>query len=237
MADVVFIEPVVVVFIQRVGQHPTAIRYLHTHRNDPARISRFLQRLEQLAASMYVRRVGVNERIDRYGDLLEEMEKHDGDVLDSGSALDLGDGEKTATLDRLGGDIYLDKPRLYVLMRLEEARSAGGVRFDHKVISVEHVLPQVPSPDSEWRRLFTEQQRIDWTHRLANLVLLPRRKNSSAQNYDFAKKKEAYFSKDGTSSPFLITMDVLRYNTWDSAILKARQDDLLEKLSAVWQLS
>ena len=179
--------------LDNVDWVPPAIYYLHIHRNDHVRIAGFLERLERLAATMYVRRFGVNERIGRYGDLLTEIEEHGGEVLDSNSALDLSDDEKSATLARLDGEAYLDKPVRYVLMRLEEARSAGGVKFEHKIISVEHVLPQGPPDDSEWRKLFTDEQRLFWTHRLANLLLLPIRKNSAAQNYEFAKKKNTYF--------------------------------------------
>lgn len=222
--------------IDNVDWVPPAIRYLHTHRNDHGRIARFLERLERLAATMYVRRFGVNERIGRYGDLLKEIEKHD-DILDSGSSLDLSNQEKEATLVRLDGEVYLDKPARYVLMRLEEARSAGGVKFEHKVISVEHVLPQGPHLDSEWRKLFSDKQRLYWTHRLANLLLLPIRKNRDAQNYDFGKKKNAYFSKDGKAAPFLITMDVLSHSTWTPAVLETRQKEALETLAVMWQLS
>lgn len=122
-------------------------------------------------------------------------------------------------------------------MRLEEARSAGGVKFEHKVISVEHILPQGPPEVSEWTKLFTKEDRSYWTHRLANLLLLPIRKNISAQNYNFTRKKETYFSKDGKSSPFLITMDVLSHNTWTPQLLELRQKELLKTLALVWKLS
>lgn len=37
----------------------------------------------------------------------------------------------------------------------------------------------------------TEQ--CQWVHKLSNLAVLTRKKNSSASNYDFDKKKQAYF--------------------------------------------
>ncbi len=37
------------------------------------------------------------------------------------------------------------------------------------------------------------------THCLGNLVLLAKRKNSQARNFDFAKKKSSYFSTSNLS--------------------------------------
>ncbi|WP_202971195.1 HNH endonuclease family protein [Saccharothrix sp. ALI-22-I] len=69
-----------------------------------------------------------------------------------------------------------------------------GVTYDHKLITVEHVLPQTPGQDSQWLGLFDDDQRARWTHRIANLVLLNHEKNSEAQNYDFETKKQKYFT-------------------------------------------
>jgi hypothetical protein len=46
-----------------------------------------------------------------------------------------------------------------------------------------------------------EADREKWVHKLANLVLLTRRKNSQAGNLDFPEKKSKYFStKAGVSN-------------------------------------
>lgn len=214
---------------------PPAILYLDRHRHDSERIERFLCRLERLAATMYVRRAGINERIDRYAALLTEIEQT-GDVTDIGSAVDLTDEERASTLRRLDGDVYLDKTRLYVLLRLDDAKNAGGATYEHKILTVEHVLPQGPHEDSEWVKLFTEDQRKTWTHRLGNLVLLTRRKNSSAQNYDFDVKKSKYFAGPDGASPFLLTMDVLQTPTWTPAVVEERQRQVLLTLRGIWDL-
>lgn len=57
-------------------------------------------------------------------------------------------------------------------------------------ITVEHILPQNPPEDSEWIKNFKEEQRKEWTNKLGNLVLLSKRKNSQAKNYDFSEKKK-----------------------------------------------
>jgi hypothetical protein len=214
---------------------PPAISYLHKHQHQPDQIAPFVARLERLAASMYVRRVGINARISRYADLLEAIEAGV-DVLTTATGLDLSMAEKKETRARLDGEVYLDKPRLYVLLRLDDALSAGGATYDHKVITVEHVLPQSPAGDSTWVADFNEAEREHWTHRLANLVLLSRRKNSAAQNYDFETKKQKYFTGADGTSPFILTTQVLGKPKWTPAVLEARQVELVARLSDIWQL-
>lgn len=213
---------------------PPAIKYLNLHKNDPESIATFLEALERLAASMYIRRVGINGRIDRYADLLREIENgRDGTM--SGGALELSPVEREETRARLAGQVYLDKTRLYILLRLDDALNGGGSKYEHKIISVEHVLPQSPAPDSTWMVDFTTAEREYWTHRLANLVLLPRRKNSAARNYDFEIKKQKYFTgRDG--SPFILTTQVLAEGNWTPAILKLRQHALIQRLTDMWTL-
>ena len=60
----------------------------------------------------------------------------------------------------------------------------------YKTISVEHVLPQNPSENSQWRKDFTDEERDLWTHRVANLVLISKRKNSKLSNLDYEEKKK-----------------------------------------------
>lgn len=70
--------------------------------------------------------------------------------------------------------------------------------YHHKIITVEHVLPQNPRSDSTWLTLYPEEeQRLALTHRLGNLVVLSRRKNGRAQNFEFERKKHEYTSTFG----------------------------------------
>ena len=140
---------------------------------------------------------------------------------------------------RLNGDVYgvrgLDKP---LLLRLDELLSGGaGATYDHATVSVEHVLPQTPPQDSQWCSDFSKTERELWTHKLANLVLLSRRKNAKASNYPFEDKKEKYFtSKDGVSV-YALTTQVLSTATWTPRILEQRQTDLVAKLAKEWDLA
>lgn len=222
--------------IDNVDWIPPAIRYLKEHEQDSEGILRFLHKLERLAASMFIRRVNINARIERYGALLKQIEGGVS-IREGASVLELSEDEKSETVRQLQGDLYLERrTRSYVLLRLDEALSEGGARYDHKLITVEHVLPQTPPADSVWTQWFDEGERELWVHKLANLLLLPRRRNSAAQNYDFATKKDRYFSGEKGTSPFAITTQVLKTDKWTPAVLQERQARLVRRLAHIWDL-
>lgn len=216
---------------------PPALWAMRTHPDNPAFLSAFLKRLERLAASMLVRRVYATPRSLRYIELLKQIEQAD-DPL-AAEAFELDEEEREETLARLGGDIYLVNPvRRYVLLRLDELIANNpGVKFDHKIITVEHVLPQSPALDSDWVKHFDEEQRREWTHKLGNLLLLNRQRNSAAQNYDFAKKKTKYFTDSQGSSPFSITTPVVGMAEWTPAVVEERHHKLLDQLAKEWELT
>ena len=143
-------------------------------------------------------------------------------------------------MQSLNDDIYLKKNvGRYVLLRLDTAISKGDRTYNFPNISVEHVLPQTPPTNSDWVRDFpTQKERDKYIHRLGNLVLLSRRKNSQAKNYDFDKKKKTYFTTDkGISSPFVLTTQVLREEEWTPAVIERRQKQLIDVLKQVWRLN
>ena len=199
-----------------------ALWALRNHGDDPQWLDLFLRKLERLAASMYIRRVYVTPRLVRYIDLLRQLDAGQG--LDA-HAFALGTDEKAETLDALGGAVYkVTKIRKYVLLRLDESLAKEpGVTYEHAVITVEHVLPQSPKADSLWARRFTAEQREYWTHRIANLVLLNRIKNSEAQNYDFDDKKDKYFQSSKGVVTFALTSQVLNTSTWTPEVLEGRR--------------
>jgi hypothetical protein len=148
---------------------------------------------------MHIRRVYSTPRIQRYTSLLREVET---DALDAPS-LDLSPEEKEETINLLDGDIYLSsRTRRYILLRLDEElalKAGASYNLNDLVATVEHVLPQDPKINSQWREVFNDKQRDTWVHRLGNLVLLNKAKNSQAKNFDFDKR--APTSPATTASP------------------------------------
>ena len=86
---------------------------------------------------------------------------------------------------------------------------------------------------NEWCKLFNENDREELTNKIGNLVLLSRRKNSRANNYDFEKKKTAYFLKGG-KTPFQITNSLENVRVWDRNALSQRQEEMINKLLTVY---
>ena len=82
----------------------------------------------------------------------------------------------------------------------------------------------------------TEEERAQYVHRLGNLVLLSRKKNSEAQNYDFDKKKAKYFVTGKGIAAFALTTQVLQWTEWTPAVIEKRQKELLVKLKDLWRL-
>ena len=215
---------------------PPAMAYFCRHHHDHEMLSAFARDLERLAYAMFILRSNINSRIRRYSGLLQEIEQ-DMDLQSEASRLQLLQEEKNAVREALDGPIYLQtRVCLPLLLRLDSLLAESGATYEQKVLSVEHVLPQAPGEDSDWLDWFpAPEQREMWTHRLANLVLLSRRKNSQAQNYDFERKKREYFQRNGVAT-FAITSQVLNQQVWTPDVLAKRQKELTGRLAEEWRL-
>lgn len=217
---------------------PLAIRYLSRYHDQPARLVRFLTELERLAASLMIRRQYAHRRESRYNQALRAIEEGE-DLSKAGSPIQLTQQERDETVGALSGDFYLmaATPRNYVLQRLDSSLADSGAVYDHKIITVEHVLPRNPSRDSEWMRWFpSEAERSRLVHQLGNLALLTRTKNLRAYNYDFATKKRSYFATKDGISPFALTTQVLQEHEWTPEVVERRQNELIAHLRKLWRL-
>jgi hypothetical protein len=217
---------------------PPALAFTVQHRNNPGTMKTFVRDLERLAYSMLIRRSGTNDRIDRFSHLTRAIE--DGaDLSNDESPLQLTAREREATHQVIDGPIYESlsaRARSTLLLRLDALVSGSGATYDHPIITGEHVLPQNPADGSVWLEWFPdEEQRQHLVHRLGNLALLTRKKNSAASNYEFARKKDAYFTVGGVS-PFPLTTQVLQHTTWTPETIISRQGELITKFVDHWRL-
>lgn len=216
---------------------PSAILYLSKHMHQSVKLKTFFTDLERLAAGLMVMRADINYRIERYGQLLTAIENGDDLSLDD-SPLQLTMDETKQIVLTLRGDLYtMKRIRQYVLLRLDAALSQGEAQYDYPVISVEHILPQNPKAGSKWLEWFDDEEvRLEYVHKIGNLALLSRRKNAEAQNYEFEKKKDKYFTSGNGVSAFAITTQVLQQKEWTPEIIDERQTALISKLRFVWRL-
>lgn len=217
---------------------PPALAFVARYRQDPAAMLSFFSDLERLGYSMLVRRSGVNERIERFSALTGFVES-ESDLTAVSSPLQLTPQEQHDTYAALNGPLYdthSSRALAILLLRLDRLMSDLSASYQHDIVSVEHVMPQRPAAGSQWLTWISDARVHQfWIHRLGNLALLSRRKNSSASNYEFERKKAAYFTKGGVCA-FALTTQVLQQSSWTEEMLQTRQDAMLTLLEAHWRL-
>ena len=205
---------------------PVAIKFLAEHENDSDAILAFLIKLERLASYLFVTSKGLNQRINRYKEVLEEMET-EGNHYQNIESLELKEIEKEEFIKTLDGEIYTlpSYRRNYIIQRLNSFVSDGAVKFNGKIFTIEHVLPQNPRMDSQI-----------WVNKIANLVALTRQHNSQAQNYDFEEKKQKYFQSSNGVTSYPITTQVNGIKHWNPRTVETRQNELMKVFIDKWRL-
>lgn len=147
------------------------------------------------------------------------------------------------TMSRAGQEIVgpIRSPlNLYLVMRLEslnnEQFSMTGKMMAKS--TVEHILPKTVTKESAWvkKQLWSDPSFRDASlHRLGNLVVLSREQNSKASNYDFPKKKSAYFGIP--DSPFIVTNQLRELEAFTPNEFSKRQSRCEKLLLALYGLS
>lgn len=216
---------------------PVAIKFLAEHENDSDAILAFLIKLERLASYLFVTSKGLNQRINRYKEVLEEMET-EGNHYQNIESLELKEIEKEEFIKTLDGEIYTlpSYRRNYIIQRLNSFVSDGAVKFNGKIFTIEHVLPQNPRMDSQWLAVWSEADRKIWVNKIANLVALTRQHNSQAQNYDFEEKKQKYFQSSNGVTSYPITTQVNGIKHWNPRTVETRQNELMKVFIDKWRL-
>ncbi|MDA3671200.1 DUF4357 domain-containing protein [Burkholderia cenocepacia] len=217
---------------------PPALAFYVRHSEHPDLMLTFFRDLERLAYSMLARKIGVNGRIERFSALTGAIENGQ-NLFAEASPLQLSPSEQYDTYSVLNGPLYdthSARAVALLLLRLDRLLSDGSAVYEHEVVSVEHVMPQQPAPNSQWATWVPDAKIYQsWVHRLGNLVLLSRKKNSSASNREFSWKKNSYFTKGGVSS-FALTTQVLQHSEWTVDIMQAQQASMMLVFETHWRL-
>ena len=204
---------------------PPLMRYFDRFRYE--RLLDFLAQLDNQLSSDWIAQYSPTARIERMNSLIRTIESAE-------SAAEVFTADPGFKFDEEGfirsveATVYGRRFTRYLLLKLDFLYADHSNRMSLEYLSVEHVLPQNPSADSQWRKDFTEEQRLEWTHRLGNLVLITTRKNTSQGNLDYADKKSRYFEKRITTCPN--SLRVLRNNQWTPVELEANHLSVLAKL-------
>jgi hypothetical protein len=216
---------------------PPLLAFSYKFDSDQALIS-FLMKLEKKVILEWVLGFSPTERetsLNKVIKLIEESTSPD-EVIEK-TELPKGTENESRFISKLNDSqmysIYGGKLAKYLLLRIDkELWELENFPGYPGVVTVEHILPRNPSDDSSWVKKFSEEDRIEWTNKLGNLVLLSGRKNSKAQNYEFDKKKNVYFGKKET--PFKITQKLRDIPDWDIQALKKRHEDLINVAKTIF---
>lgn len=216
---------------------PSAVYFMLENRDDSNQILRFLKELERLAAGLMILRERTNNRERIFHALVSAIKE--GPEAGIAKAHGLLKPLSGRIVKKLNGNIYKEKQyRSYVLLRLDSALADGGISpsLEHKP-TIEHILPQNPSPDSQWMKDWQDPKVAkEWVHRLGNLAFLSRKANAKAKNYDFQEKKEKYFMTKSGAPVYPITVRVLNQKIWTPAVVEEYQGEYISLLKSVWNL-
>jgi uncharacterized protein with ParB-like and HNH nuclease domain len=188
----------------------------------------FLKKLEYKFTSDWILQSTPTQRGDNMNRILKEIDinNNSDDILSNKTIFEVNNNELFNTLN---AEIYGKHFAKYILLKYEYLNGDNTVHLsNYKTISVEHVLPQNPKDDSEWKSVFTDDERKNWTNRLANLVLISTRKNATLSNLDFEEKQERYLK--GKIDIFPSSKIFATYKEWNTTILETRQKEMLSKL-------
>ena len=133
-------------------------------------------------------------------------------------------------LDALAGNIYGRRAARYILLKLDLLYHGHTTKLEMSgTVSIEHILPQNPHDNSQWKTDFTDSEREKWTDKLGNLVLISRHKNSAQGNKEFADKKEKYFKNNVELFSNSIRI-YNQYSTWTLTDLVKNHGEVLDKI-------
>lgn len=188
----------------------------------------FLKKVDNKFSADWIMQFTPTVRLQNMNDILKAIEKANKPekVLENDNIFSFTLKELTEILK---DDIYGKRFVRYILLKLEFLFNDHSFLFnDFHYLTVEHVLPQNPSNNSKWWDNFTEEEHEQLVHKMGNLVLLGRKKNSELNNKEFKEKKKRYFGDNIKAFPN--SLKVMQYNEWTLETIQERQKEMLLKL-------
>lgn len=158
-------------------------------------------------------------------------------------------------LEKLEGEVYYEgwlKALLAVVEYYQtDEENVSFISLDYKSLNVEHIYPQNPDKNSNWKEMFPNGQL--YVNSLGNLTLLSGTKNRAAQNFPFYEKILIYqgldrrgnrtLSKQGQISVYRITQKIvedyqadLYQKRWNEQAVKDRFNYLCIEIGEIFDL-
>lgn len=191
---------------------------------------KFLKLLDNKFMGDWINRETPTKRLENMNKILKAIEigENYNDILNNKNlfSFDINNFKNI-----INGNIYGERYCKYLLLKIEYLSLDSEVAYigNYKNISIEHVLPQNPKEDSEWRAKFSNEDREEWTNKLGNLILLTKRKNSKLSNSDFEYKKKKYVADKMLLFPSVFEV-YSNGEDWNIDLLKTRQNRIVNLL-------
>lgn len=217
---------------------PPVLAFVSRSPAQPEALAEFLESLERLAYGMQIMGLGADRRVSRYREVTEAVVM--GNVTNDPA------GPMALTVEEQGRVILNATSNLYqrsqtnckLLLKRLSASYPGDDTMDVLAdVSVEHFLPRILPADSLWRlEIPNAEEREACCRLLGNLVLVSRQQNKDARNLALAAKQRILFP-DGQPSPHAITNQIMRVTSWKAANIRARDDELVQRMREIWKLT
>lgn len=193
----------------------------------------FAKKLNNKFASDWIANLTPTNRIYNMNEVISQIEnlENSNDLLGH-NCLKI---DEKAILEFIQSDIYGKRPARYIILLVNYLDHSQETEFViPKTISVEHILPQNPTNDSQWKKDFNDENLTEWTDKIGNLIIISRRKNSSQGNKDFIEKKKKYFAgKVELGRSAKIMSD---YQSWTPTELQDNHKKVIQKLKENYEI-
>lgn len=192
-------------------------------------LTNFLRRLEAKFSSDWILGYSTTKRLENVTNILKKIDSSNTpqEVLNDLQLYSIDIGSLRNVLSQ---DLYGRTFTRYILLRYEYIKMSDTVHLSgYKNLSVEHILPQNPAENSQWLKEFNQAARDKWTHKLGNLTLISRRKNSALSNLDFNDKMKRYLINNievfAGTKVFLASQ-----SNWTLTAIERRQKEMIDVL-------
>ncbi len=216
---------------------PPALAFCGRFPEYDAEFAGFLEGLERLAYGLQILGSGADKRLARYRTVIEALGSKvptDGWV----APMALTAEEQWTMLLNVRGNLYHRSPSACKLLLKRLSASYPGDEYMHSLaeVTIEHLLPRNLSVQSPWRQAIpNSEEREACSKMLGNLVLITKQQNKDARNNGFDIKHRIIFP-GRQASPHAITNQVISQLQWRAEDIRARDADLVQRMTQIWQL-
>lgn len=204
--------------------YPAALTALRLYESEPETAVRLIRGIDRLAHVSRILCHGNGRRVSRFARVVQAIQS--GEAKDETSEVFSFSREEIRNAKFHLRNLHRRNPPVckLLLLRINDQISGEVSLVDLKDLSVEHVLPNRPSPSSGWRELFPEHEiREAATQCFGNYTLLPDKLNDRMRNREFADKQRQIVLYFGNDPMLAIVADVVTARGWNLGTVAARE--------------